>query len=66
MAELTRPAPRFRRSFLAAMDEFIAEGRAGDDSMVGSDLERFGSVWHTDAGFEAYVDQALLEAERPR
>ena len=48
------------------MDEFIAEGRAETDSMIGWDLTRFAETWHTEAGFAAYVEETLAEAERPR
>ncbi len=64
--ELSRPAVRFRESFLAAMEEFRSEGRAGGDSMVGSDLERYGPTWSSEPGFAAYVADTLAEAERPR
>ena len=66
MAELTRPHVRFRVSFLEAMDEFVAEGRSGDDSIIGWDLARFGDTWAEAAGFAAYVADTLAEAERPR
>ena len=66
MAQLTRPHVRFRASFLAAMDEFVEEGRAGTESMIGWDLTRFAGTWHTDAGFASYVEETLAEAERPR
>jgi predicted acetyltransferase len=66
MAELSTPHPRFRESFLAAMAEFSAEGRAGDDSMVGSDLERYGAAWASERGFTAYVEDLIAEAWTPR
>jgi predicted acetyltransferase len=66
MAELNRPHERFRESFLEAMAEFADEGRAGDGSMVGADLARFRSGWHTNGGFGAYLAQTLKESERPR
>ena len=66
MAELSRPDVRFRDSFLEAMQEFIEEGRAGTESMIGWDLEAHGSSWHTEEGFAAYVAETLAEAERPR
>ena len=44
MAQLTRPDTRFRVSFLSAMEEFREEGRAGEDSMIGWDLTRFGDT----------------------
>jgi len=57
---------RFQRSFLEAMEEFIEEGRAGTESMIGWDLDRFGQSWHTEQGFAAYVGATLAEAVRPR
>ena len=66
MAELTRPDVRFRRSFLEAMEEFRAEGRAGDDTMIGWDFARFADTWQSEDGFAAYVDETLAEADRPR
>ena len=57
---------RFRESFLAAMQEFVDEGRAGTESMIGWDLDTFGDSWHTDEGFAAYVETTLAEAVRPR
>jgi predicted acetyltransferase len=66
MAELIRPDIRLKTSFLAAMEEFRDEGRAGGDTMIGWDLARFGDTWHTDEGFAAYVRATLDEADRPR
>lgn len=63
---LLLPDLRVRRSFLAAMAEFADEGRRGDDSMVGGDLERFGDTWSAPAGFSEYVDAVLGEQETPR
>jgi predicted acetyltransferase len=66
--ELVLPDVRHHRSFLAAMAEFEAEGRRGDDSMVGSRLERFGATWQTAAGFAEYVAFEVADArpETPR
>jgi predicted acetyltransferase len=66
MAELIRPDTRLKASFLAAMEEFRAEGRAGDDSMIGWDFSRFGDSWESEEGFAAYVRGTLDEADRPR
>jgi predicted acetyltransferase len=66
MAELIRPDTRLQASFLAAMEEFRAEGRAGDDSMIGWDFSRFGDSWESEEGFAAYVRETLDEADRPR
>lgn len=69
MPALVSPDVRYRSSFLAAMAEFEAEGRAGDDSMIGQRLEQFGPTWETPDGFAAYVEfevaAALPEAPRP-
>ncbi len=63
---MTRPDTRLQASFLAAMTEFLEEGRGGTDSMIGSDLDVFGESWHTEEGFAAYVETTLADAERPR
>jgi predicted acetyltransferase len=55
MPRLIEPDVRARESFLAAMDEFAAEGRAGGSTTVGSDLAERGDRWHTEAGFAEYV-----------
>jgi predicted acetyltransferase len=69
MPQLVDPDVRFHVSFLAAMAEFAAEGRTGDDSMIGSRLERFGPTWETAEGFADYVAFELgdrkEEAPRP-
>jgi predicted acetyltransferase len=67
MAELIRPVTRMRASFLAAMEEFRAEGREGDiHSMIGWDFSKFGRTWHTEEGFAAYVRETLAEEHTPR
>jgi predicted acetyltransferase len=66
MAQLHRPHVRFRRSFLAAMEEFVAEGRVGDDTMVGRELADYGATWASESGFATYVDELSAEAGRPR
>ena len=70
MPVLTEPTTRCHRSFLAAMDEFAAEGRGPTDgSMIGYDLGAFGPGWGTAEGFARYVqqvrDQARDDAPRP-
>lgn len=58
-------------SFLAAMDEFRAEGRgsAGDDTMTGRDIRLWTGRWERPEGFAAYVESlrsaALEETPRP-
>ncbi|WP_310964182.1 GNAT family N-acetyltransferase [Nocardioides terrisoli] len=68
MAELVTPDVRYQRSFLEAMDEFIAEGRRGDNSMVGHRLGAFGEQWHTAEGFAEYVAFEIADglADTPR
>jgi predicted acetyltransferase len=60
------PDVRVRVSFVAAMGEFAAEARAGDSTVVGSDLEGYGERWGTVAGFAAYVAEVLAEEHTPR
>ncbi|RYD40958.1 MAG: GNAT family N-acetyltransferase [Verrucomicrobiaceae bacterium] len=60
--QLVLPSARLQKSFIAAMEEFADEGRCGDDSMIGKDMERFGAQWHTPKGFAALL--AKLEAVR--
>jgi len=64
MPTLERPTPDVRESFLAAMDEFRAEGRgeAWDDSVVGDDLRKFSASWSSAEGFEEYVSQVLAQS----
>ncbi|SLM01651.1 MULTISPECIES: GNAT family N-acetyltransferase [unclassified Actinoplanes] len=63
MPALIAPTGRVRQSFLAAMAEFRAEGRAGpgDQSMIGREWREFGDRWPTPEGFAAYVDRLLSE-----
>jgi predicted acetyltransferase len=71
MADLVAPTSRVRVSFLAAMEEFRAEGRglAGDNSMVGAEIRDYGPGWAEPALFEEYTrlvrDQAREDAPRP-
>jgi predicted acetyltransferase len=60
---LVEPTVAVRESFLAAMREFAAEGRAGDDTMVGRDLIKWGDRWATDEGIAAYVGTIVRERE---
>ena len=61
-AKLVLPSARLQQSFLAAMEEFADEGRHGDDSMIGRDMECFGPAWRTPKGFAAFL--AKLEEVR--
>jgi predicted acetyltransferase len=71
MPQLSPPVERVRRSFLAAMAEFRAEGRGdpADHSMIGGELREFGHRWTTPEGFTAYVGwlraQASEDSPRP-
>jgi predicted acetyltransferase len=65
MPQLIAPDVRVRTSFLAAMDEFGAEGRGGedDDSMIGRDIRAWSASWHTPAGFARYVAALRAHAD---
>lgn len=63
MPALIVPDVRLKRSFLAAMAEFADEGRTGDGSGIGRDLESWSGRWDTDEGFAAYVAERVAEAE---
>jgi predicted acetyltransferase len=71
MPELLPPSTRVHRSFLAAMDEFQAEGRGDPDdaTMVGGEIRDFRDRWAAPEAFAAYVDwlrsQVLEETPRP-
>lgn len=71
MPQLTTPITRVHASFVAAMEEFQAEGRGGpdDDSMIGSDIRGYGGRWADPRVFGDYVTwlrgQALEESPRP-
>ena len=63
MPALITPDVRLRESFLAAMAEFADEGRTGDGSGIGRDLEQWVGRWETDHGFAAYVAEKVAERE---
>ncbi len=71
MPELVLPLTRVHASFLAAMDEFRAEGRAvaTDLSMIGREIRTFGGSWHDPDMFARYVAElhadALPDTPRP-
>jgi predicted acetyltransferase len=66
MGRLIAPDAGLRVSFLAAMDEFAAEGRAGGRTMVEADLAEYGERWRTEAGFVAYLEAVRAEEHTPR
>lgn len=63
MPALIVPDVRLKRSFLAAMAEFADEGRTGDGSGIGRDLEHWSGRWDTDEGLAAYVAERVAETE---
>ncbi len=71
MPALILPDPRVHASFLAAMAEFVAEGRGepADHTMIGSEIRGFADGWADPGAFASYVqwlrDQALDESPRP-
>jgi predicted acetyltransferase len=70
MADLVPPTSRVRESFIAALAEFVAEGRggAGDSTMTGTAIREHGATLAAPDNFERYVqavrDQALEETVR--
>ena len=64
MPALVAPDPRFRASFAAAMEEFLAEGRGGPDdrSIIGRHLRDHVAEWADDGAFRAFV--AAIRADR--
>jgi predicted acetyltransferase len=64
MPALITPDTRLKASFLAAMAEFADEGRTGDRSGIGSDLERWTGRWESEEGFAEYVAEKVAERER--
>ncbi|MEN3361448.1 MAG: hypothetical protein V7637_5430 [Mycobacteriales bacterium] len=72
MPELRAPTVSVRASFLAAMAEFVAEGRGepDDHSMVGKEISWLhDNGWSDPGAFDLFVrrlrDQALPDAQRP-
>jgi predicted acetyltransferase len=63
MPSLIVPDKRLKESFLAAMAEYADEGRTGDGSGIGRDLEQWTGRWETDEGFAAYVAEKVAERE---
>jgi predicted acetyltransferase len=64
MPALITPTTELKVSFLAAMAEFAEEGRTGDGSGIGRDLENWTGRWESDEGFAAYVAARVVERER--
>ncbi|MEU5834229.1 GNAT family N-acetyltransferase [Streptomyces diacarni] len=57
MPQLSEPTTAVHRSFVAAMEEFAAEGRGApaDGSAIARDLRRFGDSWQNADVFAEYV-----------
>jgi predicted acetyltransferase len=70
MVKLIPPREGFRRSFAAAMAEFRAEGRGGEDdhSVIGAYLRGRAEAWTDDRAFRAFAASVRAEAleETPR
>ena len=69
MPDLVPPTTRVHASFLEAVDELVAEGRAEPDSILRRWIDLYGAGWHTEDGFATFVDylraDALPESPRP-
>lgn len=67
MPQLTSPVTGVHSSFLAAIDEFLAEG-ADPNTLLAHEIEEFGRVWHRADAFAEYVGRLRAEAleETPR
>ncbi|MER7282271.1 GNAT family N-acetyltransferase [Dactylosporangium sp. NPDC000244] len=70
MPALSPPTADVHESFLAAMAEFVAEGRGGPDdhSMIAHELREFSPSWASPTGFAGYVSalRAQAQEETPR
>ncbi|MGP8001469.1 MAG: GNAT family N-acetyltransferase [Streptosporangiaceae bacterium] len=65
MPVFTPPTSHVRLSFIAAMEEFRAEGRgaAADDTMLGREIREFGVDWHDPARFATYTRYLAEQAD---
>lgn len=61
MPELIEPHGRVRPSFLEAVDELVADGRAYENSMLGRWMSLYADRWATEEGFADFV--GYLEAD---
>lgn len=57
MPTITAPSSHVHASFLAAMEEFRAEGRGDeqDHSLVGEEIRRYGDTWDDPGVFAEYL-----------
>jgi len=64
MPELTVPTPDVHVSFVAAMREFVAEGRGdlADHSMLGREIRAGGAGWEDRDVFARYVEAVVADA----
>ncbi len=62
MPEFHQPTTELRVSFLAAMAEFAEEGRAGDGSMIGTELVQWGPGWSDRKVFADFVAAVRADA----
>lgn len=69
MPDLIEPHVRVRESFLTSVQEFLAEGRGGHNTMLGDWRALFEDRWTTDEGFADFVAHlhadATPDAPRP-
>jgi len=65
MPQLIAPDPRVRLSFIAAMEEFAAEGRGedGDDTILGRHMRQYGRLWPDPDGFRQFTRCLLDDAK---
>lgn len=61
MPQLIEPHVRVRLSFLTAVDELVADGRAGENTMLGRWMSLYADRWAADDGFAEFV--AYLHAD---
>lgn len=62
MPELIEPHVRVRASFLEAVEELVADGRAYDGSMIGRWISLYGDRWADEAGFADFVGYLQADA----
>lgn len=64
MPELVLPTTAVRTSFLAAMDEFVADGATG--SQTAAWIADHAPGWQEPAAFADFVDEVVADAEEDR
>lgn len=64
MPELVLPTTAVRTSFLAAMDEFVADGATG--SQTAAWIAAHAPGWQEPAAFADFVDEVVADAEEDR